>query len=55
MSQEDESDIPNKNNAYVLHRQIEHSFVVFITYYTSDVDLMDVFVDLDLELFFTRK
>ncbi len=36
---EDESDITNKNNNCVLHRQIEQNFfVVFITYYTIDVD-----------------
>ncbi len=42
MSPEDESNIPTKNNEYVLHRQIEHEFVVvFITYYTFHVDLRE--------------
>ncbi len=42
-STEDESDIPTKNNESVLHRWIQHSFVVvFITlYYTFNFDLMD--------------
>ncbi len=42
MSPEDESDIPTKNNELVRHKQIEHEFVVvFITYYTFDVDLIN--------------
>ncbi len=41
MSLEDESDILTKNNECVLHRWIEHKcVVVFITYYTFDVDMM---------------
>ncbi len=42
-SPEDESDIHTKNNECVLHKQIEHEFVVFITYYTFDVYLMELF------------
>ncbi len=40
MSLEDESDIFTKNNECVLHRHIEF-VLVFITYYTFDVDFMD--------------
>ncbi len=36
MSLENESDIVNKNNEYVLHRWIENKFVVYITSYTFD-------------------
>ncbi len=44
ISPEDESDIPTKTNECVLHRWIEHEFVVvFITYYTGDVDFRDLF------------
>ncbi len=43
MSMEGASDIPTKNNECVLHRHIDHEFVVvFITYYTFDLDMMDV-------------
>lgn len=38
MSLENESDILNKNNEYVLHRWIENKFVVYITSYTFDGD-----------------
>ncbi len=42
-SLENESGIyPTKKNECVLQRQIDHKFVVFITYYKFDVDLMDV-------------
>ncbi len=34
---------------------IEEEFVVFITYYTFEVDFMEIFVGLHLELFCTRK
>ncbi len=38
----DSSDIPTNNTGCVLHKHIEHKFVVVcITYYTFDVDLMD--------------
>ncbi len=43
-SLEGDSDIPTKNNEYILHIHIEHKFVVVfitVTYYTFDVDLMD--------------
>ncbi len=43
MSLENMSDIHTKNNEYFLHRWIEHKCeVVFITYSTFDVDVMDV-------------
>ncbi len=40
MSPNAESDIITKNNECVLHRQNAHEFVVFVTCYTFDVDLM---------------
>ncbi len=43
MSLEDELDIPTKNNECVLHSWIEHECIVFITYYTFDVDLIDCY------------
>ncbi len=52
MSPEDKYQIPTKNNEYVLHTWFEHEFVVDFTYYTFDVDLMCLFVG--LELFCTR-
>ncbi len=45
---------PYQNNKDVLCKHIENEFVVFITYYTLDVDLM-FFVGLHLKLFCTRR
>ncbi len=41
----DLSDIPTQNNECVLHRWMEHDFgVVFITYNTFHIDLMDFYM-----------
>ncbi len=41
MKPQDESNIPIQNNECDLRRLIVHEFVVvFITYYTFDIDLM---------------
>ncbi len=42
MSLEDESDIPTKNTECVLNEHIKQEFVIFIIYYTFNVNLMNI-------------